>query len=204
MSDAAHGWMGWANISAEERARRVAEAERAHQAEEQRRQLEHRAVFGEGAMTLSVSRITMPLSGRSFWWRSDGYLATMSAAELAEWDAGRLGADDPEPDQWGPWQGPSIGTSVEFEAIPGDRPDPTWWLVWGEVYPGDVVECWLADNTDVAVTRLGCLWIAEYRSIAQPLFVSINGEVDDVPAHRGSFLPPPAHPFRRSARNPRA
>lgn len=128
----------------------------------------------------------------------------MSAAEMVEQDASRLDTEGPEPDQWGPWQGPSIALSVEFEAIPGDRPDPTWRLVWGEVYPGDVVECWLADNTDVPVTTLGCLWMAEYRSTPQTLFVSVNGEVDDVPVYRGSFLPPPPHPFRGSTQHPRA
>jgi GrpB protein len=39
------------------------------------------------------------------------------------------------------------------------------------------VSCWLADNTDVPVTRLGYLWINEYRNRPQTLFVAINGGV---------------------------
>jgi hypothetical protein len=193
-----------AKISPEERERRRAEAEQAQAELEQRLEREHRALFGGRSGPISIGRVKMPSSGRAFWWRSNGYLATLAAGELADLDADRLDVEPPDPDQWMRWQGPEAGTRTEGEADPGDSAEPTWWLAWGEVYPGDVVSCWLADNFDVPVIRLGCIWIAEYSSRPQTLFYAVNGEVDDVPVHRAAFLPPPAHPFTRSAPNPRA
>jgi hypothetical protein len=200
------GWVQWATtrIPPEEHARRRAEADQARAEYEERLKREHRAIFGGLNGPISISRVTVPLSGRSFWWRSDGYLATMSAGELCDLDAGSLDAGPPDPDQWKRWQGPEAGRSREGEVDPGDSAEPTWWLVWGEVYPGDMVSCWLADNSDVPVTRLGCIWIAEYSSRPQPFFYAVNGEVDDVPVFRSVSLPPPAHAFTRYAPNPRA
>jgi hypothetical protein len=206
VADSTGGWVRWATakISPEERARRRAEAEQAQAEHLQWLQREHRAVFGGVNGPISISQVTMPLSGGSFWWRSDGYLATMSAGELAVLAAGRLDAEPPGPDQRIRWQGPEAGIRTEGEADPGYCAEPTWWLVWGEVYPGDMVSCWLADNSDVPVTRLGCIWIAEYSSCPQTFFYAVNGKVDDVPVHGAAFLPPPAHSFTRSAPNPRA
>ena len=152
------------------------------------------ARFGSPARP-TTSAVTMPASGVRLEWRSDGFFRETDADDAASTD---VAADD---DDWVSWEN-AVGYGRR-EVHPGDSAQPTWWLDWGFAAPGDRVSCWLADNTDVPVVRLGWLWIAERVSIAQPMFVSINDNVTEVDVDRPYYLPPAEHPFVRTAPNPR-
>ncbi|SHF50094.1 hypothetical protein SAMN05443575_0116 [Jatrophihabitans endophyticus] len=142
----------------------------------------------------TVETVVMPLSGRTFRWRSDGFFRVDEPVE-----DGDPGDGD---GYWKPWE-PDAGWPGTSEASPGETADPTWWLRYGFARPDVRVTAWRADDVDVPVTRLGHLWIAEWRSAAQPLFVALDDEVLEFEVFRPDYLPPARVPFVRTAPNPR-
>lgn len=196
MASEGTGWTRWSNDQPDNATRnaRRAEMKRRLAADDERRARAHRAQFGARSAVI-ISESTLPLSGYTFKWRSDGHWLALSPTELG---------DPGFENEWWAWSG-DTGVHGRDEVAPGDRADASWWLRWGETTPDSRVTCWLADNTDVRVVRLGHLWIAEYHSAPQGFFVEIDGrEVIDVPPRRASYLPPPPHPFAATWANPRA
>jgi hypothetical protein len=199
------GWIDYASVSPERPAQLMENAERLHAKAEQRAAALHAEWFG-GVADQSVTWVHMPLSQESFGWRADGYIANLPTAELDRLPNHEAQALlDGEP-LWHPWEGPDSGFAQTGEVHPGDSPDPTWWQVSGLVYPNDTVRCWLADDSDVPVTRVGCWWIAEWVSRPQTLFVCVNDdEVDYIQPYRvHGILPPATYPYDSSTTNPRA
>jgi hypothetical protein len=111
-------------------------------------------------------RVTMPLSSRTFVWHSDGTWLDV--------DPVRPNEDDAE--SWHVWPEDTDTVSSAAETAPGNSALPTWWLCRGEAPAEIPVVAWRGDNADVAVVRLGGLWIAEWSSVPMTLFVSIGGK----------------------------
>lgn len=195
MHDEARGWVRWGPaLSPEERQRRRLEAQLETERAKAEFEAVHRRLFGGvDPMHVEVRELVMPVSRVRFRWRTDGYVAIEQPG------------DPPEADPWTKWSDDAhVGIHHRAESFPGDSAEPTWWLCWGSSAPDAAVSMWLADNSDVEVARLGWLWIAEYVSLPQTAFVSIDGQINSLPSRRPHYLPPPSHPVPREAPNPRA
>lgn len=139
----------------------------------------------------------MPLSRVVFEWRDGPRYRVISPYDMQH-------ADDEYP-EWEDWQSSETFLFAGLRQVAaGDSDKPTWWLLYGEAPATDTVTAWLADDRDVAVTRLEGLWIAEWVSLPQAVFIEINGRVIAEPARRPAYLPASPFPYDRSARNPRA
>jgi hypothetical protein len=160
--------------------------------EDQRIESARASEFGSDT-DICVQRVAMPLSRFTFEWRSDGWFRCLDPDDAEDWA-------DVEWETWDPDHDSMTGLG---EAVAGDRAAATWWLWWGQARPEQKVAAWLADDTDVAVARLGYLWIAEWSGTAQTMFVAIDGEVTAVKVHRPNYLPPPRYPVPRNAPDPR-
>lgn len=203
MDDPVGGWIRPVPLS-QDPVQRLAEVQRREVEDELRAVELHAAWFG-GVADQSAIWVDMPLSKMSFGWRADGYVAerpTEDLADLRDRDVDCLVNGEP---LWARWTGPQSGMGHGGEVWPGDSADATWWLGHGQLYPNDTVRCWLADDSDVPVIRLGCLWIVEYVSRPQTLFIRINDdEVDFIGPIRPAFLPAAPHPDNASVQDPRA
>ena len=133
----------------------------------------------------------MPTSGYTFEWMRTQYRALHP-------DGGN------DASGWTHWGASGGSISSHGEAAPGDRPDPTWWITWGECQSDDDVSVWRADNADVAVTRFEGLWISEWVSGPQAFFWKINTVVRKHPCRRPAYLPPARYPFVGNSPYPRA
>jgi hypothetical protein len=187
--DEVQGWVRHGPLpTSQEMAARRERNEREARETELREAAKHAAVFG-GVTDQSISECELPFSGMRFRWRADGYYRILFRGE-------------PEHDDWEMWTD-FTGASGRFELVPGDSAEPTWWQWWGTCRPDVEVHGWLADDSDVDIVRVGWLWVAEYLSRPQALFVSVSGTVHDLRPRRPAYRPPAEHPFDVSAPNPR-
>jgi hypothetical protein len=174
-TDLGSGWIYPVPVTAEEMEARRAEMRRWARAEDERVTSERVAEFGP-ASEVEVAAVVMPLSGREFRWRSDGFFTD-------------LGPEDSRDDaeiEWEEWDAQGslsgIGEWPTLESNEAGR-----WLCWGLARPAETVTCRLADGTAVPVTRLGYLWIAEWRADPQTLLIDIDDVTETFKWHRPNY-----------------
>lgn len=189
------GWFAWSDDLPDEATReaRRAEFEPLAAADEPQRERRRSARFGAPG-EVTVFQRSMPLSGHLFEWRTDGFWRTQSREAQMDTDFET---------EWTAWS-ESHDLYGAGEVAPGDRHEATWWLRWGEAAPESEVSCWLADDRDVPVIRLGGLWICEYLSLSLTFIVKIEDTVLELVVRRPGYLPPAPHPFSRNSTNPQA
>jgi hypothetical protein len=139
MDSPRRGWVRVEGLSEEELHGRRARLEALIADQDEQHARAHRETFGHVTVA-TVLRTVMPLSGWIFEWRGDGYSRAYAPDDTDD------ASDD---DNWSPWVGDDAGYSSAAELEPGDSPEATWWLHWGEVHEHDRVACWLADDRDV-------------------------------------------------------
>ena len=191
MTTPGDGWVRPAPMDPKQAAARHAEARRRNLEHEARAAAEHLATFGT-ADSVTVDSVTMPASGWTWQWRSDGYYRIVEPGDQTP----------PEVDTWSAWE-PSCAAQ-SGQVPPGDSSDPTWWVYHGTARPEQSVHAWLADDTDIDVVRLGWLWIAECVALAQPAFISCDDQVVTFPMRRPNYLTPALYQYQGEAENPRA
>lgn len=148
--------------------RRMTAADRAAAEDDRRVRAALDAEFGRQDEPRVTSAV-LPISGLTFQWRTDGRMRVLDPREDRD-------ADDP--DDAVEWEDLDIQDDRSctgiHETAAGASPRPTWCVWFGTARPGVEVTAWLADRSDVPIVRLGWLWIAEWRSVAQPGFVRIG------------------------------
>lgn len=116
-----------------------------------------------------IATLRLPGIGWLLQWRGDGFWRELNDAQHHDELAGSF---MPSEDEWVRWTGRSR-PQARGGAWGGVA---TWWLVYGEL-PGEATpSVGLADGTCPPVLRLGRVWACEWRSVAQPVTVSVASE----------------------------
>ena len=123
----------------------------------------------EGVTTLRLSGI-----GWLLQWRGDGFWRELSESQhAAELD----GSHRPDEDEWVRWSGLS-----QPQARGGEWGGAvTWWLIYGEVPGRSTPTVVLADGSRPPVAVVGRLWACQWRAVAQPATVHVDGHQFDLP-----------------------
>lgn len=143
-----------------------------------------------GASDSTVQTLHLPMSGLRLQWRSDGFFREVLAGQWAQEESGEW---IPAREEWVAATGPSY--QMRMERRPGDPPEPTWILLYGERAAEAMVSVRLADGSTPRVHVLGQVWGCEWIGLYQQATVSVGGEDWTTPpiervAQRRPFIGP--------------
>ena len=139
----------------------------------------------------TVETLLLPLSGFRLQWRPDDGL--WREIDPHQWADEELGHFTPTPQEWG--RAPGGSCQLRMQARPGDLPEPTWWLLYGERPMGATVQVRLADGHTPLVQVLGQVWGCEWISLYQQAMVTLGDRDLTMPpierlARREPFIGP--------------
>ena len=131
-----------------------------------------------------VSTLRLPGIGYLLQWRSDGFWRELNDVQHRDEAAGVF---VPGEDEWAAWTG-----FAQPHARGGEWDGAAaWWMVYGELPGEQAPDVVLAAGTRPQVQVLGRVWACEWRAVAQPVTVHLQGQ---------QFVLPFAEPANRGQR----
>lgn len=118
--------------------------------------------------------LRMPGSGWLLQWRSDGFWRELHDAQHHD---ELNGIHVPFEDEWARW----TGFALPHVRGGSRRGVVTWWFSYGELPGSAAPSVVLADGTRPPVLLLGRVWACEWRAVAQPGTVLVEGKPFDLP-----------------------
>lgn len=116
-----------------------------------------------------ITTLRLPGKGWLLQWRGDGFWRDLNDSQH---HAELSGLQVPTEDEWLRWNG-----RVRPQARGGGWGGvATWWLIYGELPGSATPSVVLADGTRPPVLLLRRLWACEWRAVAQPATVHVEGE----------------------------
>lgn len=135
--------------------------------------------------------LSLPRSGLIAQWCDDGTAQIGSASDACSVYWGTTSAFRSSDPDFFPYV-------LKQQVCPGDRPDPTWWLLISALERPAAVSAALADGSRVPVHRLGPLILCEWESTPQRLIVSVDAVARAVEPFRPSSKGPAPFPYEPS------
>jgi hypothetical protein len=120
---------------------------------------------------MDAQTLRLPLSGRVFQVRVDGYWRELSSEQYEDELTGRF---ELRSDEWVAPNELSRFNACAQRAPGAQSIGPTWWLVYGNVRDDIPVRVTLADGRRPVVRTFGPLWLCEWVSEWQAAVVSIG------------------------------
>jgi hypothetical protein len=129
---------------------------------------------GDDSAARGITTLRLPGTGWLLQWRSDGFWRELNDSQH---HAEQNGSQVPTEDEWARWSG-----FTQPHARGGDWGGvTTWWFIFGELPGSATPTVVLADGTRPPVLLLGRVWACEWRAVAQPVTVRVEGEQFDLP-----------------------
>lgn len=116
-----------------------------------------------------ITTLRLPGIGWLLQWRGDGFWRDLNDAQHHD---ELNGTHVPTQEDWVCWSG-----LAQPQARGGEWGGvATWWLIYGELPGSAAPSVVLADGTRPPVILLARVWACEWRAVAQPATVRVEGE----------------------------